>query len=114
MANDDKFYSMLIREIGLQLFFAAPARIIKVYDNHTADIKPLFKTEDNEGNVQERSPVLGARILEHVGVLEPGDVVHVNFTDRSIDNLKDNQTFHPGFLRVHSINDAVIVGRYRL
>lgn len=114
MANDDKFFSTLMREIGLQLYVSAPARVVKVYTNQTADIKPLFKIKDEMGNLEEHSIVLGARILKHVGVLNPGDVVHVNFTDRALDHLKDNQAFDPVFTRLHSINDAVIVGEYQL
>lgn len=113
MANDDKFFSQLIREIGLHLFVAAPARVLKVYPDYTADIKPLFKTQDEQGNIEEHSPVLLAPVLQHVGTLLPGDVVWVNFADRSLDNMNRGQTFDPGFTRIHSMNDAVVVGRFK-
>lgn len=113
MASDNKFYSMLMREIGLHLYVAAPARVIKVHSDHTADIKPLFKTRDEDDHVQEHSPVMGAPILKHVGTVNTGDVVWVNFADRALDHMQGNKTFEPGFNRLHSINDAVIVGVFQ-
>lgn len=113
MANDDKFFNNLIRGIGLQLFVSAPARVVSV-NGSKADVKPLFKFKDTEGNLHEYSVVKGAHILKHVGPVNIGDVVHLNFTDRALDNLNGNQTFDPGFTRLHSINDAVIVGVYQL
>jgi hypothetical protein len=113
MAYDDKFFSELTRSIGLQLYVSAPARVAKVYGSK-ADIKPLFKAKRKDGVLEEHPLVLGAHILKHVGAISVGDVVHVNFTDRALDNLRNNQTFDPGFTRIHSINDAVIVGVYQV
>ena len=113
MANDDKFFTNLIREIGLNLYVSAPARVVNVYGSQ-ADVKPLFKMKDVNGNLQEHSIIQGAHILKHVGPINVGDVVHLNFTDRALDNMNGNQTFDPGFTRIHSINDAVIVGVYQL
>ncbi|MED4977228.1 hypothetical protein NST70_13650 [Weizmannia sp. FSL K6-0777] len=114
MAYDDKFFSNLIREIGLHLYVSAPAKVVKVHGNHTADVKVLFKTKDADGNLDEYTPILGAHILKHVGTINTGDVVHLNFTDRALDNLSGNQTFDPEYTRLHSMNDAVIVGVYQL
>jgi ATP sulfurylase len=113
LASDDKFFNDLIRGIGLQLFVSAPARVVSV-NGSRADVKILFKFKDKEGNIQEHSVIQGARILKHVGPINVGDVVHLNFTDRALDNLNGNQTFDPGYTRIHSINDAVIVGVYQL
>lgn len=113
MANDDRFFTNFIREIGLNLYVSAPARVVNIY-GAKADVKPLFKIKDKDGNVQEQPVILGAHILKHVGAINVGDVVHLNFTDRALDNMNGNQTFDPGFTRLHSINDAVIVGVYQL
>jgi hypothetical protein len=113
MANDDKFFTNLIREIGLQLYVSAPARVVSV-NGSKADVKPLFKMKNVDGNLQEHSIIQGVHILKHVGTVHVGDVVHLNFTDRALDNMNGNQTFDPGFTRIHSINDAVIVGVYQL
>lgn len=113
MANDDKFFNNLIREIGLNIYVSAPARVVNVYGSK-ADVKPLFKTKDIDGEVKEQAVILGAHILKHVGPVNVGDVVHLNFTDRALDNMNGNQTFDPGFTRLHSMNDAVIVGVYQL
>lgn len=114
MAKDDKFFSELIREIGIHLFVAAPARVIKVNGNHSADIKPLYKTKDDTGTIEEHPSILEAPILKHVGIVNPGDVVWVNFGDRALDNMSGNYSFDPGFTRLHSINDAVIVGIFQV
>lgn len=113
MAYDDKFFSELTRSVGLQIYASAPARVTKVY-GYKADIKPLFKVKKKDGSLVEHALVLGAHILKHVGTVNVGDVVHVNFTDRALDNLRNNQTFDPGFTRIHSMNDAVIVGVYQV
>ncbi len=113
MAYDDKFFSSLIRAIGLNLYVSAPARVVNV-NGSEADVKPLFKRQGNDGSLEEHPIILGAHILKHVGTLHVGDVVHLNFTDRALDNLNGNKTFNPGFTRLHSINDAVIVGVYQI
>lgn len=113
MAKDDRFFSEFIREIGIHLFVAGPARVLKVNGNHTVDIKLLYKTKDEDGNIEEHPSILEAPILKHVGAVNPGDVVWVNFGDRALDNMNGNYSFDPGFTRLHSINDAVIVGVFQ-
>ncbi|KHD86378.1 hypothetical protein [Heyndrickxia ginsengihumi] len=113
MAYDDKFFTGLIRAIGLNLFVSAPARVVNVSGSE-ADVKILFKRKNKDGSTEEYPIILGAHILKHVGSVQIGDVVHLNFTDRALDNLNGNQTFDPGFTRLHSFNDAVIVGVYQV
>jgi len=105
MAHDTDFFQKFIQHIKAEVYVAAPAKVVKV-NGKTADIKPLFK-EDGE----EHALILDAHILKSAGSVSEGDIVHVNFTDRALDYLS-NQPFDPQFSRMHSINDAVIVGVY--
>ncbi|CAM4012974.1 Gp138 family membrane-puncturing spike protein [Mesobacillus zeae] len=113
MANDTQFFNHLKKEVGLHLFVAAPARVITMNANGTADIKILFKTKDKDGELSDHPPVVEVPILKHIGELITGDVVWVNFADRALDHMTGAHTFDPGFTRVHSINDAVIVGVFK-
>ncbi|AXI29444.1 hypothetical protein CIB87_10630 [Priestia megaterium] len=110
MANDTAFFKKLMETVGANIFVGAPAKVITVNGNK-ADLKPLFKKEKNE----EYSIISDAYILDHVEVKGPlavGDIVYVNFADRSLDYLA-KEPFDPVHTRRHSINDAVIVGRFK-
>lgn len=107
MANDVNFFVNLSQAIQASICVSAPAKVVQVYDK-TADIKPLFKEKG-----EEHALVLDVPILKHVQPVAVGDIVHVNFTDRALDNLS-KQPFDPQFSRMHSITDAVIVGVYDL
>lgn len=107
MAADVKFFENLIEAIKANIYVAAPAKVVQVYDK-TADIKPLFKD-----NGEEHALILAVPVLKHVQPVAVGDIVHVNFTDRALDNLS-KQPFDPQFSRMHSMTDAVIVGVYDL
>lgn len=107
MARDTTFFENLKEHIGAHIWVCAPAQVVAVHGK-TADIKPLFKEDD-----EEHAVVLDARILKHVGTVAKGDIVHVNFTDRALDYL-NNKPFDPQLTRRHSMNDAVIVGIYNL
>ncbi|MGN8233241.1 Gp138 family membrane-puncturing spike protein [Priestia flexa] len=107
MANDTQFFKKMILSIQANICVSAPAKVVKVHGKK-ADVKPLFKD-----NGQEAPLILDAYILKSAGTVVVGDVVHLNFTDRALDYL-GKQPFNPTFSRMHSINDAVIVGVYDL
>ncbi|PFR93527.1 hypothetical protein [Priestia megaterium] len=109
MANDTKFFEALIQKIKKSIHVTVPAKVTAVH-GATADIKPLFKD-----NGEEHTLVLDAHILEHVEYQAPlavGDIVYVSFADYALDYLS-SEPFDPQFSRMHSMNDAVIVGRFK-
>ncbi|MEB2275861.1 hypothetical protein LAV82_17765 [Bacillus sp. ILBB4] len=110
MANDTNFFLNFAQAIKANIHVAAPARVTDVHGS-TADIKPLFKE-----NGEEHALVLDAYILEHVEYNRPiavGDMVYVSFADYALDYL-GSEPFDPQFSRMHSMNDAVIVGRFKV
>ncbi|KQU22372.1 hypothetical protein ASG61_22985 [Bacillus sp. Leaf75] len=110
MADDINFFVNFAQAIKAKIYVAAPARVTAVHGS-TADIKPLFKE-----NGEEHALVLDAHILEHVEYNRPiavGDIVYVSFADCALDYLGADP-FDPQFSRMHSMNDAVIVGRFKV
>jgi hypothetical protein len=111
MSNGTKYTDALIRNIKLSLHVAAPA-VVKKYDSgaHTADVEPLFMSADNDGNLDEWPLIEDANVLKHVGDLNVGDVVLLNFADRALDEMNGSEKFDPDSTRTHDLTDAVIVG----
>ncbi|OAH53905.1 hypothetical protein AWH48_11595 [Domibacillus aminovorans] len=109
--TDSIFYQRLLEDFSAQLYVAAPARVIKLNPDRTADVVPLFKEDGAEA-----SPLLGVPYLRHIeageGVssIKKGSAVWLNFADRAIDNMVGAKSFDPEFSRRHERKDAVIVG----
>ncbi|KIL72516.1 hypothetical protein [Bacillus badius] len=109
MANDTKFYLDLINVMAAKIKVAAPARVMKVNGDGTADIVPLYIV-----NGEKADPILGAPYLKHVNPpddpLRINDVVYAVFADRQLDNMNGSQSFKADFPLLHRETDAVIVG----
>lgn len=75
----------------------------------TATVQPLALKR----NGKKRSLIQDALILNHcMDTIGKGKVVCVVFADRDIDNLHGAKDFTLSSSRMHSLNDAVIVGVY--
>ncbi|UYT83933.1 hypothetical protein [Priestia megaterium] len=110
MADDIQFFVDFAEALRASINVAGPAKVLAVHGDK-ADIKPLFKKDNGE----EYAVVSDAYILDHVeakGPLASDDIVYINFADRSLDYLK-KEPFDPIHTRRHSVNDAVIVGRFK-
>lgn len=109
MANDTEFYSKFMDVMAARIKVAAPARVIKINGDGTADIVPLYIV-----NGEKADPILGAPYLRHVNPpdnpLMTNDVVFAVFADRQLDNMNGSQSFKADFPLLHRETDAVIVG----
>lgn len=113
--NDATFFRRLLENFGANLYVAAPARVIRLHPDRTADVVPLFKEEDGK----EASPILSVPYLRHIqpynpvtgsGDIREGSAVWVNFADRSLDEMSGAVSFTPVSGGRHDRKDAVIVG----
>lgn len=111
MSKSTNFFDALIRNINLNLYVSAPAKVISYNSGaHTANVEPLYLSVDGEDNVDEWPLIEDALVLKHVGYLNPGDVVLLLFADRALDNLNGTEKFDPDSSRAHDLTDAFIVG----
>ncbi|EUJ44030.1 hypothetical protein [Listeria fleischmannii] len=61
--------------------------------------------------VQKKGLIQGALVLKHVEAdITTGKVVAVVFADYDLDNINGNIDYSISSSRMHSVNDAVIVG----
>jgi hypothetical protein len=111
MSQPTRLFDALLRNIQLNLYVSAPAKVIK-YDSgaHTADVEPLFMSEDNDGNLDAWPLIEDALVLKHVGDLAAGDVVVLLFADRALDEMNGSEKFDPDSTRSHDLTDAMIIG----
>lgn len=110
MAEDTNFFLKFARSIKTSIHVAAPARVIAVHADGTADVVILYKKDGEESSPLQKVPV-----MKHVVQVEPlakGDVVHLNFADQSLDEMNGSQSFEPASDMLHRLADAVIVGVY--
>lgn len=96
---------------------AIPAEVVSFDEaTKTATIRPLIKETDEEPAVVQGVPLLGFKFKDGDAVkgstifVEPGDVVLVVCADREIKNALTGRAAKPDTSRMHSLNDAVIVG----
>lgn len=109
--NDATFFRRLLEDFGARIHVAAPARVIQLHPDRTADVVPLYKEEG-----QEASPILSVPYLQHIqeGIGEQniriGKAVWLNFADQSLDEMLGAASFTPVSEVRHDRKDAVIVG----
>ncbi|WP_353486078.1 Gp138 family membrane-puncturing spike protein [Apilactobacillus xinyiensis] len=86
----------------------------------TADVTPLIDDDDGYDKAVKINscPVMSAALmkLNHTNhyvydALKPGMIVFIVFSNRNIDNFEGGK-YKKDTERMHSMNDAVIVGRY--
>lgn len=110
MANFSKIIEDLVFSVIRRVNVMHLCRVIK-YNSSTkrADVQPLAL----RSNKQKRALIQDAIVLNHcqssIGV---GKVVCVVFADRDLDNFNGKKDFSLASKRMHSLNDAVIVGVY--
>lgn len=103
--NVSKTIRALVTSIGVGINVAQLARVVRKHGN-TADIQPLAKNSEGE----KRSMILGALMLKGIPEdVDVGDDVLVVFLDRDSDNYNGG-VYSLSSKRLHSVNDAVIVG----
>lgn len=109
MAEDTKFFERFMNAMAMRINVAAPARVIKVNGDGTADIVPLYII-----NGEKADPILGAPYLRHVDTiknpLQVGATVYAVFADRQLDGMDGSRSFPADLEDYHRITDAVIVG----
>lgn len=72
-----------------------------------ADVQPLALRSNNS----KRSMIQNVIVSKHCqSSMAKGKVVCVVFADRDLENFKGNKDFSLSSKRMHSLNDAVIVG----
>lgn len=112
--NDATFFRRLLEDFGARIHVAAPARVIRLYSDRTADVVPLYKEEGGEA-----SPILSVPYLKHIqpynettggGDIRVGSAVWLNFADQSLDEMLGAASFTPVSEVRHDRKDAVIVG----
>ncbi|MCK6164673.1 MULTISPECIES: Gp138 family membrane-puncturing spike protein [Bacillus] len=114
MAADTNFFDNLVKGIKHSIHVCAPGKVVS-YDaaSHTADIKPLFMTADDD-TLYEQPLIQDVLVLKHVEAdMKVGAMVFLSFADRALDNLT-NKPFDPDSTRTHDITDAVVIGVYEL
>lgn len=93
-----------------------PAEVV-TYDHKTqkATVRPYFQRKYNDGKLEEPPIIYGVTVWQpragdafvHMPV-KPGHVVHLIFSDRSLDKwLSSGKQGDPGDTRMHHISDAV-------
>lgn len=105
------FFEELVTNIMQRIHVMHLCRVVS-YDSYhqTANVQPLALRSDNK----KRALIIDALVLNHcTSTIAVGKVVCVVFADRDIDNLRGNSDFRLSSKRMHSLNDAVIVGVYR-
>lgn len=115
MINGDvNFFSEYKKKIFNDLHVIQLCRVVSVSGNR-ASVQPLALKQDKS----KRAMILGALIPKHCFKCCPdcthediksGDVVIVGFCDYDIDNYRGNGDFSVSSSRMHSVNDAVVLG----
>lgn len=105
-----KFLDKFAKQLKLSIHTFAPANVVRA-DLKTADIQLLFKTKYTDGTSSITPMIKNVPVLKHVGLLEPGDMVFVAFSERGLDNLSSTP-FVPNSIRTHSYVDAVVIGAW--
>lgn len=99
------------------LSVAFPAKVI-TFDTGacTATVEPLIQTGDQAPSVIQNVSTIGQRVtidgIEKVlkPALNSNDIVLVVCADRELGGSINGQTYKPSSQRMHSANDALIVG----
>lgn len=112
--QDASFFRNFQTKIFKDLSVMQLCRVVSIAGKR-ASVQPLALKSDGS----KRAMILGAHITKqcfkcHANCLcsdiKIGDVVIVGFCDRDIDNYRNNSDFTLSTSRMHSINDAVILG----
>lgn len=106
-----EFFESLITSVLQRVNVMQLCRVIRYNSNlQLADVQPLALRFDKS----KRSVIQDAMVLNHcTSTIAIGKVVCVVFADRDLDNFNGNKDFRLSSARMHSLNDAVIVGVYR-
>ena len=104
---DARFFRELQKLIHKELNVMQLCRVIAIQAGQKASIQPLALKSDGS----KRALIQGALILNHcVKDCEVGKVVLAGFCDRDIDNFRGAADYTLSSQRLHSQNDAVILG----
>jgi len=111
-----KVMQQLAASLAASINVALPCKVL-AYDGSRARVQPLIKTGADAPAVIDGVPVVKQRLqigdlppTVYAPILEPGDVVLVEFCDRAIRDALGGQVSTPESPRTHALQDAVIVG----
>lgn len=115
MINGDvDFFDRFKNKIFNDLNVIQLCRVVSISGNQ-ADVQPLGLRSDGS----KRAMILGALVPKHCfkcnascthGDIKAGDVAIVGFCDYDIDNYRGSSDFSLSSSRMHSANDAVVLG----
>ncbi|PZL78255.1 hypothetical protein CI088_00355 [Enterococcus plantarum] len=104
---DTRFFRNFEKRINKDLNVMQLCRVVVVNDGQKANVQPLALKSDGT----KRALIQNALVLNHcksdIGV---GKTVLVGFCDRDIDNFRGSSDYSLSSERMHSQNDAVILG----
>lgn len=104
--KDSKFFKEFEKVINKGVNVMQLCRVVGV-SGQRVDVQPLALKSD--GN--KRALILGALVLNHcIADIGSGKVVLVGFCDRDNDNFRGSSDFVLSSERMHSQNDAVVLG----
>ncbi|KRO15907.1 Gp138 family membrane-puncturing spike protein [Lacticaseibacillus saniviri] len=119
--NDIKFFREFATQLAISINVAQLGRVVSVSaDKKKADIQPMALNQSGS----KRGMLLNVAVARHLqqkirlegessylDQIKKGDVAIVVFLDRSVENWGGgNSDFTLGSLRMHNVNDAVVVG----
>ncbi|MBD5430149.1 hypothetical protein [Lactobacillus sp.] len=93
-------------EVSAQLLDVPVSRNCYEFDEYLEKIKSDYRTLDN-------NPKISTSLLSSIPskpAMKKGAVVLVVFMDKNHDNWEGSNNFKPNTTRLHSINDAMIIG----
>lgn len=105
--NDSRFFRELQKRINKDINVMQLCRVVSLAANQRANVQPLALKSDNS----KRALIQNALIMNHcLPDIRNGKVVLVGFCDRDIDRFRGAGDFSLASKRMHSMNDAVILG----
>lgn len=111
MSNDSQFFSELMKTINKSINVMTLCRVVNLdLGSQKADVQPLALKSDGTKRALIQSALVLNHCLEDIGT---GKVVLVGFNDRDTDNFRDAGDYHLSSKRMHSVNDAVVMGVFR-
>lgn len=111
MSNDSQFFAEFLKTVNKSINVMALCRVVSIdLGSQKADVQPLALKSDGTKRALIQSALILNHCLEDIGV---GKVILVGFNDRDMDNFRNSGDFHLASKRMHSINDAVVLGVFR-
>lgn len=106
LTSDTQFIDGLLKLTQISINVMQMCRVVSI-SGSKADVQPLAR----KSNGTKRAMVQGALVLAHCqDDIAVGKVVAVVFCDRDLDNIRGSEDYTLSTSRMHSVNDAVVMG----